>query len=134
MPLSIFVSPLLAVMAVETVRIVLFNSSMTLPAFKVSAPLSVFVPLNDYTATVIGMIRDNVPFNTVLSADLIYVGNTSGAPAYSPANNNHYQYLDSNSVDLSKALQQQTQLSVLVRRSFEYRANDAIFPGRDAAP
>src|SRR5580704_14024148 len=70
---------------------------------------SVFVPLNDYTATIIGMIRDNVPFNTVLSADLLYVGNTSGAPAYSPANNNHYQYLDSNNVDLSKALQQQTQ-------------------------
>jgi hypothetical protein len=73
---------------------------------------SVFVPLNDYTATVIGMIRDNVPFNTVLSADLIYVANTSGAPAYSPANNNHYQYLDTNNVDLSKALQQQTQSSV----------------------
>jgi hypothetical protein len=72
---------------------------------------SVFVPLNDYTATVIGMVRDNVPFNTVLSADLLYVGNTSGAPAYSPANNNHYQYLDSNNVDLSKALQQQTQSS-----------------------
>ena len=36
---------------------------------------SVFVPLNDYTATVIGMVRDNVPFNTVLSADLLYIGN-----------------------------------------------------------
>jgi hypothetical protein len=70
---------------------------------------SVFVPLNDYTATIIGMVRDNVPFNTVLSADLVYVGNASGAPAYSPANNNHYQYLDTNNVDLSKALQQQTQ-------------------------
>jgi hypothetical protein len=73
---------------------------------------SVFVPLNDYTATVIGMVRDNVPFNTVLSADIVYVGNSSGAPAYSPANNNHYQYLDSNNVDLSKALQQQTQSSL----------------------
>ena len=30
--------------------------------------------LNDYTATVIGMIRDDVPFNTVLTADLVYVG------------------------------------------------------------
>ena len=38
---------------------------------------SVFVPLNDYTATIIGMVRDNVPFNTVLSADLIYTGNVS---------------------------------------------------------
>ena len=28
---------------------------------------TVFVPLNDYTATVIGMVRDDVPFNTALS-------------------------------------------------------------------
>jgi hypothetical protein len=70
---------------------------------------SVFVPLNDYTATIIGMVRDNVPFNTVLSADLVYTGNVSGAPAYSPANNNHYQYLDTNGADLSKVLSAQTQ-------------------------
>ena len=43
-------------------------------------PQSLFVPLNDYTATIIGMVRDNVPFNTVLSADLIYVGNGSLLP------------------------------------------------------
>ncbi|HEX2789922.1 MAG TPA: hypothetical protein VHN17_05795 [Steroidobacteraceae bacterium] len=74
---------------------------------------SVFVPLNDYTATIIGMIRDNVPFNTVLSADLVYTGNVSGAPAYSPANNNHYQYLDTNGADLSKVLVQQTQSALV---------------------
>ena len=73
---------------------------------------SVFVPLNDYTATIIGMVRDNVPFNTVLSADLLYAGNVSGAPAYSPANNNHYQYLDTNDADLSKVLVQQQQSSL----------------------
>jgi hypothetical protein len=73
---------------------------------------SVFVPLNDYTATIIGMVRDNVPFNTVLSADLIYTGNVSGAPAYSPANNNHYAYLDANGADLSKVLKSQTQSSL----------------------
>ena len=44
---------------------------------------TVFVPLNDYTATVIGMVRDDVDFSTVLSADLLYVANASGAPAYS---------------------------------------------------
>jgi len=33
---------------------------------------SVFVPLNDYVATFIGMVRDDVPFNTALSADLTY--------------------------------------------------------------
>jgi hypothetical protein len=30
---------------------------------------TVFAPLNDYTATVIGMVRDNREFNTVLSAE-----------------------------------------------------------------
>ena len=73
---------------------------------------SPFVPLNDYTATVIGMVRDNVPFNTVLSADVLYVGNVSGAPAYSPSNNNHYQYLDDNGVDLKSALVATTQSSL----------------------
>jgi len=60
---------------------------------------SVFVPLNDYTATVVGMVRDDVPFNMLLSADLVYIG-TSG-PAYSPGNNDMYQSMDANNVDLS---------------------------------
>ena len=74
---------------------------------------SVFVPLNDYTATVIGMVRDDVDFSTLLSADLLYVANTAGAPAYSPANNNHYQYLDDNNVDLQAALKPATQSGLL---------------------
>jgi hypothetical protein len=72
-----------------------------------------FVPLNDYTATVIGMVRDDVDFSTLLSADLVYVANTAGAPAYSSADNNHYQYLDDNKVDLQSALQPQTQSGLL---------------------
>ena len=43
---------------------------------------SVFVPLNDYIATVVGMIRDDVPFNTLLSADLVYVSNAGGLTQY----------------------------------------------------
>jgi hypothetical protein len=70
---------------------------------------SVFVPLNDYTATVIGMVRDDVAFNLVLSEDILYVGSASGAPPYSPANNAHYQYLDDNHIDLQAALQRRTQ-------------------------
>ncbi len=74
---------------------------------------TVFVPLNDYTATVIGMVRDDVDFSTVLSADLLYVANGTGAPAYSAANNNHYQYLEDNNVDLQATLQPTTQSSLL---------------------
>ncbi len=70
---------------------------------------TVFAPLNDYTATVIGMVRDNVPFNTLLSADLLYTASSSGAPAYAATNNNHYQYLEDNDVDLRTALVSQNQ-------------------------
>jgi hypothetical protein len=74
---------------------------------------SVFVPLNDYTATVIGMVRDNIPFNTVLSADILYVGDgTSNEGAYSPDNNNMYINLDADNVDLSAHLKQTTQSSL----------------------
>jgi hypothetical protein len=67
---------------------------------------SVFVPLNDYTATVVGMVRDDVPFNTLLSADLVYIAGSAatsayGLPAYSPANNDLYQAMDDNNVDMS---------------------------------
>ena len=45
---------------------------------------TVFADLNDYTATVIGMVRDDVPFNTLLSADVLYHGGTAGGvPPYS---------------------------------------------------
>jgi hypothetical protein len=73
---------------------------------------TVFAPLNDYTATVIGMVRDNVPFNTLLSADLVYTGNAAGAPAFSASNNNHYQYLEDNDIDLRTALVTQAQSSL----------------------
>jgi hypothetical protein len=74
---------------------------------------TVFVPLNDYTATVIGMVRDDIDFSTLLSADLLYVANTAGAPAYSSSNNDHYQYLDDNNVDLQAALKPATQSGLL---------------------
>jgi hypothetical protein len=71
---------------------------------------SVFVPLNDYTATVVGMVRDNVPFNTLLSADLVYIGDgKSGEGTYSPANNAMYDALDANNADLSVHLVSSTQ-------------------------
>lgn len=63
---------------------------------------TVFAPLNDYTATVIGMIRDDVDFRQVLSGDVLYVGG-SGLPAYSPANNDLYQQMEDQDVDLSSA-------------------------------
>ena len=63
---------------------------------------SPYVPLNDYTATVIGMVRDDVPFDTVLSADILYVfSNVPGLPPPSPANNDHYAQAEAMSIDMS---------------------------------
>ncbi len=72
-----------------------------------------FAPLNDYTATVIGMVRDEVPFNTLLSADILYVGASNlGLPAYSMTNNNHYEQMESQGVDLKTGLVATTQTAV----------------------
>jgi hypothetical protein len=74
---------------------------------------TVFVPLNDYTATVIGMVRDDVPFNTVLSANVLYVGAPGlGLPAYSMTSNAHYQALEDQGVDLKANLVQTQQTAV----------------------
>jgi hypothetical protein len=59
---------------------------------------SAFVPLNDYTTLVIGMVRDNVPFDQILSADLLYVG-TGISPPPSVASNAHYEALEQAMLD-----------------------------------
>src|SRR5580692_10418167 len=61
---------------------------------------TVFAPLNDYAATVIGMVRDDLAFNTALSDDILYTVNASGLPAPSAANNSHYATAETNAVDL----------------------------------
>ena len=73
---------------------------------------TVFAPLNDYVATVIGMVRDDVAFDRVLYDDILYVGRSgSGVPGYSPSNNDHYAALESQGVSLKDDLVQTTQSS-----------------------
>lgn len=73
---------------------------------------TVFAPLNDYTATVIGMVRDDEPFNTALSADILYTVNASGLPVPAANNNDHYSQAETNGVNLKTALQKTTQSAV----------------------
>jgi hypothetical protein len=70
---------------------------------------TVFAPLNDYVATVIGMVRDDVPFNTALSTDILYVSSAPGLPAPSSGDNNHYATAEANGVDLKSTLVKTTQ-------------------------
>ena len=89
---------------------VFFNSTLkTWVAPWTNEAMDVFVPFNDYTATVIGIIRDRRPFTEVLTGDYLYIGrggnvdNGQGVvpAAYSPTDNQHYEQLQSQGVDLS---------------------------------
>ena len=71
---------------------------------------SVFVPLNDYIATVIGMVRDGEDFSTLLSADRTYVGRKGVVPtAPSTTNNQHYIELEANNINLRDELEFRSQ-------------------------
>ncbi len=71
--------------------------------------------LNDMVATLIGMVRDDVPFNTALSADIIYVGalsNNNSCTPYSSTSNDHYRcWQDHN---LKRVLQRRQQSALRV--------------------
>ena len=74
---------------------------------------NVFVPLNDYTATVIGMVRDETDFRELLSGDIAYVGvDNLNLPAYSVNNNDHFEALENSGADLDSALTRTNQSSL----------------------
>ncbi len=41
------------------------------------------VELSDFTTTLIGFVKEDIPFNTVMSADIVFISNLTGTPAYS---------------------------------------------------
>jgi len=73
---------------------------------------TVFAPLNDYTATIIGLVRDDADFRTALYDDVIYTSNANGLPAYSNSNNDHYEALESQGVSLKDTLVRRTQSTI----------------------
>jgi hypothetical protein len=72
---------------------------------------TVFTPLNDFTATAIGLIRDELDYRQLLYGDIIYTGDSSlGLPPYANNNNNHYEQMEEQGIDLADE-------NKLVRRS-----------------
>lgn len=73
----------------------------------------VFTPLNDYVATVVGIVRDGRDFRQALSSDVIYIGAPGiGLPAYASSNNDHYEALEASGESLRTALVASTQSQV----------------------
>jgi hypothetical protein len=74
---------------------------------------SVFVPLNDYVALVVGLVRDDADFRDVLSADRLYVGAAGlGLPAYANTDNRHFEEMEARGLPLRTALVATTQSAV----------------------
>jgi len=55
---------------------------------------TVFTPLNDYSATVVGLIRDGGDFRQILHGDIIYRGDPGLVGTYSNIDNNSYELLE----------------------------------------
>ena len=73
----------------------------------------VFETLNDYSATVIGLVRDEVDYRQILQTDVLYVGADSlGLPPYQSNNNEHYLALERQAVDLAQYLEPRSQSSL----------------------
>lgn len=73
---------------------------------------TLFAPLNDYSATFIGLVRDQLDFRSLLYGDLLYTSNASGLPAYSSANNLHYEAIETRGISLKDTLVRQRQSSL----------------------
>lgn len=76
---------------------------------------TVNTPLNDFIATIIGVVRDNINAKDLLTKDITYVGDPAQAPIPTSVeddilrSNNHYQALENGRFDLGKVLKQDTQ-------------------------
>lgn len=74
---------------------------------------TVFAPLNDYVATVVGLVRDEDDFRKLLYDDVLYVGKSGlGLPAYANSNNDHYEAIESKGLGLKDNLVRVAQSSV----------------------
>ena len=81
---------------------------------------SVYADLNDSTATVIGMVRDDVPFDQVLYEDIVYVGSSAATARRVLA-------------DRQRSLPRAANKRVDSEQHGESRARDAVEPARKRA-
>jgi len=75
---------------------------------------TVFAPLNDYTATVIGIIRDDVDFREILYGNILYIGGDGVSPAYANNSNAHYEAMEEQGANLAdpNQLRKRTQTEI----------------------
>lgn len=95
---------------------------------------TVFAPLNDYTATVIGAVRDDVDFRTVLYGDLLYSFD-GVSPGYDKNSNAHYEAAQAQGVSLKdpESLVKRTQSEITALTDLPAEAISGVITSRAAA-
>jgi len=77
---------------------------------------TVFAPLNDTAATLIGLVRDGDDFRKALYADTIYIGDKNKIPGsisdYSASDNRHYIQMEHQNLNLRDVLKPVSQTNV----------------------
>ena len=91
---------------------------------------TVFAPLNDYTATVIGLVRDDADFRTLLYGNKLYTSSATGLPTYSISNNAHYEAIEAQGVSLKDTLVARDQTSL---NGIPAEATSGVITSRAAA-
>lgn len=91
---------------------------------------TVFAPLNDYTATVIGLVKNDEDFRTLLYGDKLYTSSASGLPPYSISNNAHYEAIEAQGVSLKDTLVARDQTSL---NGIPTEATSGVITSRAAA-
>jgi len=94
--------------------------------------MSSFVPLNDYTATIIGLVRDDKDFRTILYGDVLYEADSSLnlSNNYSMTNNDHYEELEETGLSLKDSL---TPIAQSARNGLPASATAGVMTSRAAA-
>lgn len=89
-----------------------------------------FAPLNDYTATVIGLVKDDKDFRTLLYGDKLYASSAPGLPAYSINSNAHYEAIEAQGISLKDTLVARDQTSL---NGIPTEATSGVITSRAAA-
>jgi len=91
---------------------------------------TVFAPLNDYTATVIGLVKNDEDFRTLLYGNTLYTSNAAGLPPYSISNNAHYEAIEAQGISLKDTLVARDQTSL---NGIPTEATSGVITSRAAA-
>lgn len=97
------------------------------------------VGLSDFTTTLIGFVKEDIPFNTIMSADVVFTSNLPNSPAYSlgkPTNTatpDMYRFLEASRAPVHTSIQRVAQTTAAGAASLPAEAVAGVLTTREFA-